>query len=287
MNERGMMLSLLACGLLVIGWPATGLAQGAGPEPAGEPFVQARFIAEMGFLAPLEHSLKFDRNTPAGTTATDFDLVAEGGQDNLFLFARLAAELELDGRHVITFLYQPLELTGRVTAERPLVFDAVEFPTGTPLEVRYGFPFYRLSYMYDFLGHTRRHELALGTSMQIRNATIVLTAVDGSQRVDRRDIGPVPLIKLRGRYGFPCGFYLAGEVDGIWAPISYINGSDSDTEGALIDLNLQAGFPALAGADLFFNLRYLAGGATSEDSSNWLHFLTVSLGVNWCVTDLR
>ena len=72
------------------------------------------------------------------------------------------------------------------------------------------------------------------------------------------------------------------------APIKCLNGGSSDVEGALLDLSVRAGYRVSAAIDVFLNVRYLGGGAegTSDDdsgpgdgyTSNWLHFLTVSVG---------
>ena len=88
---------------------------------------------------------------------------------------------------------------------------------------------------------------------------------------------------------------IGGEADAIYAPIKYINGSDTDVEGAFFDLSLRAGYLVVRSLDLFFNVRYIGGGAegTGDDDgpgdgykSNWLHFLTFSIGMKWTPTDL-
>lgn len=253
------------------------------PEPAREPFAQVRLQAEVGMLAPLKHTIQ------AGKDGTRFDYIRDGGQDNLFLAWRLSAELKLAARHSLIFLYQPIDLRTTITADRDLRFDDTVFPAGTPVDLQYGFPFYRFSYMYDFLEGPRA-DVSLGLSLQIRNATIVFTAADGSGRTARRDIGLVPLIKLAGQYRWDNGVFLGGEVDGIWAPIRYLNGGDSDVEGAFIDLSARAGYRVLPGTDLFVNVRYLGGGAGGTGdggfTDNWLHFLTATVGVQIDFQDL-
>ena len=61
-----------------------------------------------------------------------------------------------------------------------------------------------------------------------------------------------------------------------------LNGSDNETVGAILDASLRAGLRVHDRADVFLNLRYLGGGATNGDpsdySKNWLHFLFVGLG---------
>jgi hypothetical protein len=155
------------------------------------------------------------------------------------------------------------------------------------VNLRYGFPFWRLSYLYDF-DESKEIELAIGGSLQIRNAIIDFESADGTLRRSNRNVGPVPVIK--GKLRLPIGeeLWVGAEVDGFWAPVRYFNGGDSDVEGAILDASLRAGLPVARGVDSFLNLRYLGGGAkgTSKDNdgfgdgyvANWLHFFTVSLG---------
>ena len=103
-----------------------------------------------------------------------------------------------------------------------------------------------------------------------------------------RDVGPVPLVKFRIRYTFDTDWWIGGEIDAIYAPVKYINGSNTDVVGALIDANVRVGIPVNEYSNTFLNLRYLAGGAegTSQNNpgpgdgfiANWLQFLTLSAG---------
>lgn len=235
----------------------------------------------MGFVGVLDHKIKFDRG------GTYIDYLEDGGQDNLFFNARLSLEAQLGQRHRIIFLYQPLDFVTRNVPTRDLTVDDLTFAAGTPMEFRYGFPFYRLSYLYDFIDGSR-HEVALGASMQIRNATIDFRSLDGTQARTHRNIGPVPLLKFRARYGFESGFWLGTEIDGMYAPISVLNGSRTDTVGAIVDASARAGYQISDRFDVFLNYRYIGGGATgdSDDSGygdgytkNWIHLNALTLGV--------
>lgn len=243
------------------------------PLSAELPVVSAR--AELGFLDPISHKLQL------GEPATEIDLVEEAGQDVLFPFLRAEIDATFATRHRISFLYQPLNLQTSVRAERDWVVDDVTFAAGTAVEVQYGFPFYRLSYGYD-LSWNDDMTLMVGGSLQLRNATFVFTSADGQQRASRRDVGPVPLLSLRYRRDFTAAF-IAAEIYGIYAPIKYLNGGDSDVVGAFLDTSLRAGY-AFGAIELDLNFRYLAGGAegTSDRfTKNWLGFLTTSLGMRY------
>jgi hypothetical protein len=246
--------------------------------------LEIRAITEFGGLLPLYHHIKL------GKQGTDFNYISEGGQDVVFPVARLSVELR-SGRHYVTFLYQPLELNSAVVLTRPLTVDGLTFPENTPLDLRYGFPFYRVSYAWD-VAPSPELRVALGASFQLRDATITFTSADGTARRARRDIGPVPALKAHVRYDFASGWFGALEVDGFYAPVKYFNGGKSDVKGAIIDASVRAGYRMSPRLDTFLNVRWIGGGAegTSEPedfsdgyNSNWLHFMLVTLGVDFAL----
>ena len=248
---------------------------------AGERPYEVALHAELGFVAALSHTIQFASDT------TEIDYVRDAGQDVLFSFARASGDLRI-GRHTITLLYQPLDLRTEDIVTADTTINDVTFLAGTPVDFRYSFPFYRGSYTWDVLPATDR-ELSLGGSLQIRDATISFTSADGTLRSVNRDVGPVPVLKLRARRDLPSGYWYGGEVDGFWAPIRYINGADTDVEGAIADASVRGGLKLGGGTEAFLNLRYLGGGAvgTSDPyrggdgfTRNWLHFTSVSLGLS-------
>lgn len=249
------------------------LSPNNGPELA--------LTAELGALAPLHHTIQF------GQQGSTIDYVKEGGQDNLFPFARLSAAGTFGERHTVTLLYQPLTLRSEAVFYDEERVDDVVFAAGTPVDLVYGFSFWRGSYTYD-LAPDEDVTTGIGASLQLRNATISFTSADGSQRASYRNIGPVPVLRLHHRRPVGRRGFVAGEVDGFWAPIRYLNGGNSDVEGAIVDLSLRAGWELRHGAETFVNLRWLGGGAVGTSNNpttgdgynrNWLHFATLSLGV--------
>ena len=269
-------------------WLVAALVAAAAPTPADSVLNSAERpwalepSAELGFLAPLYHTIQLGRD---GTD--DFSYIQEGGQDNLFLVARLAMDIRVGPRkrNTFTLLYQPLDLRTTREIERPLVFDGVRFTEGG-LDARYGFDFYRGSWTWDFL-ESEDAELGLGCSLQIRNANIQFTSADGEQRTTNRNIGPVPILRLRGRWDGDVGFW-GFEADGFYAPIKYLNGGDSDVVGAIADVSLRAGLKGSKGIEPYLNLRYLGGGAEGTSrrpdpgkdgyTENWLHVATLTVG---------
>lgn len=247
------------------------------PGPGGGPLVAS---AELGSLAVLSHRIQFGRN------ATYFNFRSEGGQDTLYFNVKLALDVAMTERHHVVALYQPLEILSEERLRKDLVTDEITFPAGTPMRFVYGFPFYRLSYLYDLIDREATR-LRIGGSLQVRNATIRFASLDGTLARTSSDVGPVPLLKLVWERRPSPHWWFGTEIDGIYAPISYLNGSDTEVKGALVDANLRVGKPFHETADIYLNLRYLAGGAvgTSDERAprdgyvrNWLQFGIVGIG---------
>lgn len=239
--------------------------------------------AELGFLNVLSHSIQFSQNNSV------IDYVKEGGQDTQFNALKLSLDLELAPNHTLVFLYQPLGLESNNVISRNLRIDNVDFAAGTPMRFGYDFPFFRGSYLYDF-NPDPFEELAVGASLQIRDAVIEFEALDGSKLVSQRNIGPVPILKFRHRNWIgESRWWWASEVDGFYAPISILNGSTNEVIGAILDANLRVGVEISDMISPYLNLRYIAGGAvgTSSDpqttgdgfNENWLQFLAVTVGM--------
>jgi hypothetical protein len=257
-------------------------------SPVGMAPVGLKMVAELGFVGVISHKIQFSQN------GTLFDYRSEGGQDILFRFERFSLEVPRK-RNEFVFLYQPLELTERVVLERELSADNVIFPVGTPIETRYSFPFWRGSYLRH-LKRAGKNELALGGSLQIRDASISFRSLDGAIFQSNRDVGPVPLLKLRAKRYLADSTWLGAELDGIYAPIKYLNGDDVDVVGALLDASVRLGFDFPKGVQAFVNLRYLGGGAEGTGDAqgagdgfvkNWLNFYSLSLGFTYDVKSAR
>lgn len=239
--------------------------------------------AEVGFLGVLSHRIQFSRD------GTDIDYLTDGGQNTLFPFLRLSADIRFLRRNTIVLLYQPLELSTTQVLQRDLSVDKETFRAGTPVEFGYGFSFWRLSYLYDFFWRRPDRELAVGVSLQIRNARITFASRDGTQFRSNEDIGPVPVLKVRARYVFENRLWLGTEIDGFYAGTPGFNGSDNQFIGAILDASLRAGMEVTPAIDAFVNVRTVLGGAVGTErrptppsdgyTQNWLYTFSLSLGV--------
>ncbi|UCF99183.1 MAG: hypothetical protein JSV89_06495 [Spirochaetaceae bacterium] len=243
---------------------------------------------EIGFFGFFYHKIQFS------SSGTYFDYVKDGGQDVWFPFRRLSGDVLLGSRHRLIFLIQPIDIRTEVLVPSTgLSVDGANFDVDKPIELRYGFDFYRLSYLYDFFKDPK-NELAVGASLQIRDAVITFSGEEGGidQLRDERDIGPVPALKFRVKYYLNDYLWLGTEIDGIYAAGRGVTGStevSTDFVGAILDASLRTGFTPRPPVDVFLNLRYLGGGAEGTDTDdpgpgdgyvkNWLHAFSVSLGV--------
>jgi hypothetical protein len=241
---------------------------------------------ELGFFGFFSHKIQFSEGN------TYFDYVEDGGQDVLFPFKRFSADITVRSKHILTFLIQPIDVRTQVSLSEGITMDNVSFPAG-PLDLRYGFDFYRFSYMYDFWSGPFR-ELAFGLSFQLRDAVIDFSS-PGGQNVDpvfvgNRDVGPVPILKFRFREQLTHSLWIGSEVDGFYASFKVLNGSvEAEVTGLILDASLRLGISPVDYLDTFINLRYLGGGAEGTSSKttspgdgytkNYLHAFSVSLGV--------
>lgn len=271
--------------LILISIAFAGYSQDASDKTSTKKNITLSGIAELGFVGVLGNKIQFSQS------GTYINYVQDGAQDVLFPVSRLALELNVENKHHYTFLYQPLRLESTALLYRDLTIDELVFPAGTGVKFLYNFPFFRLSYMKELLPKNDKWDFAFGASLQLRNATISFESTDGTLFRSRRDIGPVPILKFRTRYQANEKTYTEIEADGFYAPISYLNGSDNEVIGAILDASIRQGIKVTDEVGAFLNLRYLGGGAVGQTdldnnpgdgyTKNWLHFTTVTIGFKY------
>lgn len=229
--------------------------------------------AEIGVVKPLVHDIQI------GIDGYRFDYVAEGGQELLLPFFRFEVDAVARERHEFALLYQPLTLTTRTRVDNPggILIDDVQFADDRPLDLQYGFDFYRGTYRYRVVNR-EDFRISLGGAMQIRNASIIF---DGYQeddegrlveaRVISQDLGPVPVLSGAMRRSWANGRFVEASIDGFYAPVRYLNLSDVDVIGWLYDVALRAGTPLVDDSEIYLSLRFLGGGAdgTGAERTLW------------------
>ncbi|MFP4385524.1 MAG: hypothetical protein ACLFST_10430 [Spirochaetia bacterium] len=244
-----------------------------------EASVRVFLEAEFGTVKLLNHTLRLGPEE----TATNFNFIRQGGQEILFPFKRFTAGIVITDQHRISFLYQPLKIVTQVKFQDDVLIDGTTFESGTAMEISYGFPFYRLTYGYDFFKQDNI-DLGIGAAFQLRNASIVFKEIgvsDGTgPQADltvSQNLGPVPALHLFGRYEFENGFYLLLDATGLYASSAIINGADFEFEGSILDASLRAGYFLKHDINAFINLRFLGGsaaGVSEYPDKNWTDSVT-------------
>ena len=244
------------------------------PLPAASIEISPR--AEFGLVGVLSHTYRVGSLEDGNV---DFDFVTQGGQDILFPYQRYSVDMAIAGSHRITALYQPLTLTTRSVAARndsgTVQIDGVDF-LNLPIDITYGFDFWRLSYLYDFVEDPATI-LGVGLSLQIRNASISFTSVDGSKRVVQQNIGPVPIIKVRAAHWLTPSFGLDFEADGFYASSAFFNGSARPFTGWVWDASLSAKTRFQDSSAAYLTVRSIGGGA---EGSNAYPGISATKGTN-------
>ncbi len=259
-----------------------------------EPIFRIVPHAELGFVSVLNHVYRVGTEANGNTT---FDFVKQGAQDVLFPYARFSVDAIVASQHRFTVLYQPLTIKTQTVAGRngtgAVQIDDVLFAPGTPLNLTYGFDFFRLSYLYDFIAE-EASQLGIGLSFQLRNANIDFSSADGLQRVVQNNVGLVPIIKIKAAHRFAPEFGIDFEADGFYASSAVFNGAGRPFEGWIWDAALRLESQLIEGATAFLSIRTIGGGASGNnaydnvtattssgaETYNSLATLAVTLGVS-------
>jgi hypothetical protein len=219
----------------------------------------------------------FQNDGRYGPTGTEYTADDINQKATLYRTQRIALEARLGERHGLILLWAPFDITTRATLTKDLDFRGTVFPAGTAVDSRYLFEGYRASYLYRLVNH-ERFSWDIGASVQIRNALVDLSAVDGSRYVKESDIGVVGAFKTRLRYTLPSRIWAGLEADALST-----FGLLGNTTGGIYDVALTLGLPLNAQGDVnaYARLRLLGGGADVKrrDIYNWGNFGFALVGV--------
>jgi hypothetical protein len=219
----------------------------------------------------------FQNDGRYGPTGTEYTADDINQKANLYRTQRIALEARLGERHGLILLWAPFDITTRASLTKDLDFRGTVFPAGTAVDSRYLFEGYRASYLYRLVNH-ERFSWEIGASVQIRNALVDLSAVDGSRYVKESDIGVVGAFKTRLRYTLPSRVWAGLEADALST-----FGLLGNTTGGIYDVALTLGLPLDSKGDVnaYARLRLLGGGADVKrrDIYNWGNFGFALVGV--------
>jgi hypothetical protein len=257
---------------------------------AAQPAVELYTQAEQGALKLLSHTYR------VGATADgndDFNFVTQGGQEILYFFERYTFGARVAKRHDISFLYQPLEIITNVKFKSAVQIDDTVFAAGSQMKLTYGFPFYRTTYRYRFLGNDTTY-LSGGAAIQLRNASIRFENLSGAanQLVVSQNLGIVPALAIAGRLGIGASGFLGFEATGSYASSAFFNGADFEFEGSILDASVRGGILLDNGSEIFLNGRFFGGSAKgvsgypdlywteaeSNETANFISALSLTVG---------
>lgn len=168
-------------------------------------------------------------------------------------------------RHQLRLLLAPFSLTESGTTSGTLDFAGESYAAAAPLEARYAFNSYRISYRWRFYEGDRSMAW-IGFTAKVRDATIALEQAGASSRKD--DLGVVPLVHLAWKRRFASAWMLDLDADGL-----------GGGPGRAIDASVKLGREVGAGWSLHAGYRTVEGGADVPEvySFAWLHYMVFSV----------
>jgi hypothetical protein len=201
-----------------------------------------------------------------GDIGTDLSLSEELEADAT-AFVRIRLSKNLGDRQQLSLLVAPLRFRSSGSVDRDIDFNGVRFPADTPLESRYRFDSYRLTYHYTLL-EGEKLRAGLGLTAKIRDASIQIEG--GGDHAEKTNTGFVPLVNFAVDWRFGSSLGLIFEGDALAAP-----------QGRAEDVLLAFyGHPA----DKFrlrVGYRILEGGADNDEVYTFALVHYISAGIMW------
>ena len=198
-------------------------------------------------------------NTVDGTRFSLYDLVGKGP----WFVGRIYVNINIKPKHELRLLVAPLDIKKNSSLNQSVRFEGKTFPPG-PIDARYKFNSYRLTYRYLYYAH--RWKLWIGFTAKIRDAVIELSR--NSESAKKTYLGFVPLLHLSGEYSFTVRTGFLFDLDAL-----------AGGPGRAEDLALKLFFDPSTKWRIEAGYRTVEGGADVEEvyTFAWLHYATVSL----------
>ncbi|MGA0935859.1 MAG: hypothetical protein ACO3R5_12115 [Pseudohongiellaceae bacterium] len=198
-----------------------------------------------------------DVKIPNDTFGTRFALDAVTGSGP-WLTARVNLIWDANEKHGMRVLLAPLNLseTGRLQVNTD--FADSTFQAGQPVEARYRFNSWRVSYRYHLV-EKARWNLWIGGTLKVRDAEIKLH--QGTTTANDDDVGLVPLFYLAGTYQLDQHWTLKADMDAL-----------AGGPGRAIDLGLRLDYTLNDRWSIGAGYRGLEGGANTDDVYNFAWF---------------
>jgi hypothetical protein len=232
-------------------------------EPAraqrGTPVPRLEFEVEGGAVWQSRNVVQ----VPNDDVATRFSLVAVTGKGP-WPAERGYVTWNINERHGLRALFAPLTIRESGTLGEAVRFAGTTFAASTPLEARYTFNSYRLTYRYR-VHDAARTSAWIGFTAKIRDATVALEQGSLSSRTD--NVGFVPLLHLAGEWRVSPRWLATLDADAL-----------AGGPGRAEDVAVKLGYRATPRLSLHLGYRTLEGGADVPATYNfaWLHYAVVS-----------
>lgn len=197
---------------------------------------------------------------------TQFDLAHDLDLKKSSLFAfRARLSYTIGKRHVISVLAAPLTIKSSGSIDRDITYADFTYKARTPIEAKYMFNSYRLTYRYLIVAR-EKVTFGLGLTGKVRHADIQLKNPEGESNYP--DLGVVPLINVYFKYDPNKHWAFIFEGDGLVTP-----------QGRAEDFFAGLAYKFTDHFALKAGYRVLEGGADVTDNYNFSFINYASLGV--------
>jgi hypothetical protein len=186
-------------------------------------------------------------------------------------FIRLRLGYRLGKRHNLILLAAPLSLKAKGQVDTEVSFNGETFPAGTPLEGKYTFNSYRLTYRFD-LKRSPKWIIGIGFTAKIRDAAIRVEG--GGLNAETTNTGFVPLLNFFLRWSFAEKWHLLLEADALASP-----GGQGRAEDVLLGL----AYSLSPRVDIKAGYRFVEGGADVDTVYNfaWINYFMVGTTIRF------
>lgn len=182
-------------------------------------------------------------------------------------FIRLCFTKTISDRQKLSLLIAPFRFESSGTLDRDVNFNGTRFGTGVPINSRYRFDSYRVTYQY-FWYKKERLTAAIGFTGKVRDAAIRLD--NGAVSSEKTNTGFVPLINFAFDWRMRSDFGLILEGDALAAP-----------QGRAEDILLAIYSKPVKQLRLRVGYRILEGGADNDEVYTFALVHYLSAGLSW------
>jgi hypothetical protein len=197
-------------------------------------------------------------------TGTRFSLTDDLTTKTRYFF-RIRLGYRWKSGHNLSVFAAPLTLKASGQVGKEIFFFEEFFPANTPLNAKYTFNSYRMTYRYDFV-RKPKWEVGIGFTGKIRDAVVKVEG--GGKSSAKTNVGFVPLINFRVLWKLKKAWGLLLEGDAAAA-----------AQGRAIDVLLALQYSLNEKVHFRVGYRILEGGADVEEVYNFslLHFLSAGV----------